>query len=89
MNSPGGSPCGSRRAGSMLVYLFSSYACCAVGRSAQAVVNEVRDQFLQRPGIMTYQEKPDYARCVSMVAESALREMIKPGLLAVCAPVAI
>eukprot|EP00240_Pyramimonas_obovata_P003547 CAMPEP_0118922970 /NCGR_PEP_ID=MMETSP1169-20130426/1684_1 /TAXON_ID=36882 /ORGANISM="Pyramimonas obovata, Strain CCMP722" /LENGTH=837 /DNA_ID=CAMNT_0006863899 /DNA_START=95 /DNA_END=2608 /DNA_ORIENTATION=+ len=75
--------------GSMLVYLFSSYACSAVGRSAQAVVNEVRDQFLQRPGIMTYQEKPDYARCVSMVAASALREMIKPGLLAVCAPVAI
>eukprot|EP00241_Pyramimonas_parkeae_P017767 CAMPEP_0114292836 /NCGR_PEP_ID=MMETSP0059-20121206/9277_1 /TAXON_ID=36894 /ORGANISM="Pyramimonas parkeae, Strain CCMP726" /LENGTH=837 /DNA_ID=CAMNT_0001414517 /DNA_START=70 /DNA_END=2583 /DNA_ORIENTATION=+ len=72
--------------GSMLVYLFSAYACSAVGRSAQAVVNEVRDQFLQRPGIMTYQEKPDYARCVSIVAASALREMIKPGCLAVGAP---
>jgi len=71
------------------VFLFSSYACAAVGRSAQAVVNEVREQFLQRPGIMTYQEKPDYNRCVSMVAASALREMIKPGLLAVCSPVAI
>jgi hypothetical protein len=50
---------------------------------------QVREQFLQRPGIMTYQEKPDYNRCVSMVAASALREMIKPGLLAVCSPVAI
>jgi Na+/H+-translocating membrane pyrophosphatase len=46
----------------------------------------VRDQFRERPGIMTYQEKPDYARCVSIVAESALREMIKPGILAVAAP---
>jgi H(+)-translocating pyrophosphatase len=72
--------------GSMLVYVFSALACSAVGRSAQAVVNEVRDQFRERPGIMTYQEKPDYARCVSIVAESALKEMIKPGICAVAAP---
>jgi len=72
--------------GSMLVYLFSSMACASVGRAAQAVVKEVRSQFLERPGIMTYQEKPDYARCVSIVATAALQEMIKPGLLAVASP---
>ncbi|GMH36337.1 hypothetical protein BSKO_04205 [Bryopsis sp. KO-2023] len=72
--------------GSMLVYLFSAWACVAVGRSAQEVVNEVRRQFAERPGIMTFNEKPDYARCVSIVAESALREMVRPGLLAVFAP---
>ncbi|KAK3265825.1 pyrophosphate-energized membrane proton pump, partial [Cymbomonas tetramitiformis] len=75
--------------GSMTVYLFSAFSCAAVGRSAQAVVQEVRLQFMQRPGIMTYQEKPDYARCVSIVAASALTEMIKPGVLAVGSPIAI
>ena len=73
----------------MLVYLFSAWACAAVGKSAQEVVLEVRRQFIERPGIMNYTEKPDYARCVSIVAESALREMIKPGLLAVSAPVVV
>ncbi|KAK9804629.1 hypothetical protein WJX73_001042 [Symbiochloris irregularis] len=72
--------------GACLVFLFSAWACMAVGRSAQAVVTEVRRQFAERPGIMTYAEKPDYARCVSMVAASALKEMVKPGLLAVLAP---
>eukprot|EP00245_Coleochaete_scutata_P018811 TRINITY_DN9973_c0_g1_i1.p1 TRINITY_DN9973_c0_g1~~TRINITY_DN9973_c0_g1_i1.p1 ORF type:complete len:814 (+),score=162.03 TRINITY_DN9973_c0_g1_i1:382-2823(+) len=75
--------------GAMLIYLFSAWSCAAVGRSAQEVVNEVRRQFLERPGIMTYQEKPDYARCVSIVAASALREMIRPGILAVCAPIVV
>ena len=72
--------------GSALVYLFTSWACVAVGRSAQEVVNEVRRQFQERPGIMTYSEKPDYARCVSIVAASALKEMVKPGILAVSSP---
>eukprot|EP00239_Pterosperma_sp_CCMP1384_P002465 CAMPEP_0197850278 /NCGR_PEP_ID=MMETSP1438-20131217/14870_1 /TAXON_ID=1461541 /ORGANISM="Pterosperma sp., Strain CCMP1384" /LENGTH=800 /DNA_ID=CAMNT_0043463359 /DNA_START=265 /DNA_END=2667 /DNA_ORIENTATION=+ len=75
--------------GSMLVFLFSSLACSAVGRSAQAVVSEVRLQFLQRPGIMTYHEKPDYGRCVSIVAASALKEMVKPGMLAVFGPIVV
>mmetsp|Transcript_8281 Transcript_8281/g.30545 ORF Transcript_8281/g.30545 Transcript_8281/m.30545 type:complete len:801 (-) Transcript_8281:107-2509(-) len=75
--------------GAMLVYLFAAWACAAVGRSAQEVVNEVRRQFMERPGIMTRQEKPDYARCVSIVAASALREMIKPGLLAVGFPIVL
>eukprot|EP00250_Pteridium_aquilinum_P024245 c2872_g1_i2 orf=637-3051(-) len=75
--------------GSMLIYLFSAWACVAVGRTAQEVVNEVRRQFIERPGIMTYQEKPDYGRCVSIVASAALREMIKPGALAVLSPIVI
>ncbi|EFN56974.1 hypothetical protein CHLNCDRAFT_143568 [Chlorella variabilis] len=72
--------------GAMLVFLFSSWSFAAVGRTAQEVVNEVRRQFAERPGIMNYTEKPDYARCVSIVAASALRAMIKPGVLAVAAP---
>ncbi|XRA99387.1 H+-translocating diphosphatase [Pycnococcus provasolii] len=75
--------------GSMLVYLFTAWSMLAVGRSAQEVVNEVRRQFAERPGIMSYQEKPDYARCVSIVAASAIKEMVKPGVLAVCGPVVI
>jgi len=75
--------------GSMIVYLFTAFACTAVGRSAQEVVTEVRRQFRERPGIMTREEKPDYGRCVSIVAQSALREMIKPGILAVGSPIVI
>ncbi|CAM6037711.1 unnamed protein product [Sphagnum compactum] len=75
--------------GSMLIFLFSAWACTAVGRTAQEVVNEVRRQFAERPGIMTYQVKPDYARCVSIVASASLREMIKPGALAVISPIVL
>ncbi|CAM6016977.1 unnamed protein product [Sphagnum balticum] len=75
--------------GSMLIFLFSAWACAAVGRTAQEVVNEVRRQFQERPGIMAYQEKPDYARCVSIVASASLREMIKPGILAVVSPIVL
>ncbi|GER48301.1 K(+)-insensitive pyrophosphate-energized protonpump [Striga asiatica] len=73
--------------GSMLIFLFSAWACAAVGRSAQEVVNEVRRQFIERPGIMDYKEKPDYGRCVSIVASASLREMIKPGALAIISPI--
>lgn len=72
--------------GSMLVYLFSSFAIAAVGKSAQDVVKEVRRQFAENPGIMTYDTKPDYERCVSIVAKSALRGMVKPGVVAVSGP---
>jgi H+-translocating diphosphatase len=75
--------------GSALVYLFSAWSITAVGRSAQEVVREVRRQFAERPGIMTYSEKPDYARCVAIVAASALREMVRPGALAVLSPIAV
>ncbi|KAG8365018.1 hypothetical protein BUALT_Bualt18G0059300 [Buddleja alternifolia] len=75
--------------GSMLIYLFSAWACAAVGRTAQEVVNEVRRQFIERPGIMDYKEKPDYGRCVSIVASASLREMIKPGALAIISPIVV
>ncbi|KAF8007649.1 hypothetical protein BT93_K1597 [Corymbia citriodora subsp. variegata] len=75
--------------GSMLIYLFSAWACSAVGRTAQEVVAEVRRQFIERPGIMDYKEKPDYGRCVAIVATASLREMIKPGALAIISPITI
>jgi len=75
--------------GAMLVFLFSAWACKAVGRSAQEVVKEVRRQFQEKPGIMTYQDKPDHGRCVSIVAASALREMVAPGALAVLMPIIV
>ena len=75
--------------GAMLTYLFSSLAIKAVGRTAQMVVQDVRDQFRENPGIMAGTSKPDYARCVSIVTAAALREMVVPGLLAVGLPVAV
>ncbi|KAL6659992.1 hypothetical protein ACP70R_002114 [Stipagrostis hirtigluma subsp. patula] len=75
--------------GSMLIFLFSAWACSAVGKTAQEVVNEVRRQFIERPGIMEYKEKPDYGRCVAIVASASLREMIRPGALAIISPMAI
>ena len=75
--------------GAMLTYLFSSMAIKAVGRTAQMVVKDVRDQFRENPGIMAGTSKPDYARCVSIVTGAALKEMVLPGLLAVGLPVAV
>jgi len=75
--------------GAMLTYLFSSMAIKAVGRTAQMVVKDVRDQFRENPGIMEGTSKPDYARCVSIVTGAALKEMVLPGLLAVGLPVAV
>ena len=75
--------------GATLVFIFSSWSCVAVGTTAQEVVNEVRRQFNERPGIMSGTEKPDYARCVAIVATSALKAMTKPGLLAVAGPVSV
>ncbi|CAI8601505.1 unnamed protein product [Vicia faba] len=75
--------------GAMLIFVFSAWACAAVGRTAQEVVNEVRRQFIERPGIMDYKEKPDYARCVAIVASASLKEMIKPGALAIISPIVV
>ena len=75
--------------GAMLTYLFSSLAIKAVGRTAQMVVQDVRDQFRENPGIMAGTSKPDYARCVNIVTSAALKEMVVPGLLAVGLPVAV
>ncbi len=75
--------------GAMLTYLFSSLAIKAVGRTAQMVVEDVRNQFRENPGIMAGTSKPDYARCVNIVTSAALKEMVVPGLLAVGLPVAV
>jgi K(+)-stimulated pyrophosphate-energized sodium pump len=75
--------------GAMLTYLFSSLAIKAVGRTAQMVVQDVRDQFRENPGIMAGTSKPDYARCVNIVTSAALKEMVVPGLLAVGLPVVV
>jgi len=75
--------------GAMLTYLFSSMAIKAVGRTAQMVVQDVRNQFREDPGIMAGTSKPDYGRCVHIVTGAALKEMVLPGLLAVGLPVAV
>ncbi len=75
--------------GTMLVFLFSSLAIRAVGRSGSANIEEVRRQFRENPGIMEGTVKPDFARCVDITARSALREMVAPGLLAVGMPIVV
>jgi K(+)-stimulated pyrophosphate-energized sodium pump len=75
--------------GAMLVYLFSSLAIRAVGRAGSAIIEEVRAQFRDHPGIMKGTERPNYARVVDITTASALRNMIPPGLLAVGAPILV
>eukprot|EP01084_Bolivina_argentea_P307929 532311_1 len=75
--------------GIMMVFLFTGWSIDAVGRTAQMVVGEVRRQFREIPGIMEHQAKPDYGKCVEIVTKSALREMIRPALLALLMPVAV
>ncbi|MFY9931951.1 MAG: sodium-translocating pyrophosphatase [Streptosporangiaceae bacterium] len=75
--------------GAAVVFFFASLLIMAVGRAAQRVVLEVRNQFRTHPGIMTYEEKPDYSRVVDIVTRDSLRELITPGLLAVMAPIAV
>jgi len=75
--------------GAMLVMIFSSLAIRAVGRAAYAVINNVREQFRNNPGIMQGTSKPDYGQCVDIVTRAALREMVAPGLLVVVMTVAV
>ena len=75
--------------GGMMPFLFSSYAMNAVGRAAQAMIEEVRRQFREIPGLMQGKAQAEYARCVDISTTAAIREMVMPGLLAVCVPVIV
>jgi K(+)-stimulated pyrophosphate-energized sodium pump len=75
--------------GAMIVFLFTSLAIRAVGNAAGDMIEEVRRQFREDPGIMAGTSDPDYARCVDISVRSALREMVLPGALAVAGPVLV
>jgi K(+)-stimulated pyrophosphate-energized sodium pump len=75
--------------GAMLVYLFSAMAIRAVGKTAASIIEEVRRQFREDPGIMAGTSKPDYGHCVDITAKAGLRQMIAPGLLVVLAPIVV
>ncbi|MCS7001276.1 MAG: sodium/proton-translocating pyrophosphatase [Dehalococcoidia bacterium] len=75
--------------GAMLVFLFSALAIRAVGSAASEIINEVRRQFRENPGIMQGTVRPDYSRCVDITTRAALREMVAPGMLAVAGPVIV
>ncbi|HZK00709.1 MAG TPA: sodium-translocating pyrophosphatase [Tissierellaceae bacterium] len=75
--------------GGMLPFLFSAMTMDAVGKAAYAMIEEVRRQFREIPGIMEGTATPEYAKCVDISTKSALREMIIPGMLAVISPVAV
>ncbi|TWR27859.1 sodium-translocating pyrophosphatase [Mucilaginibacter achroorhodeus] len=75
--------------GGMIPFIFSALAISAVGRAAMAMVEEVRRQFREIPGIMEYKAKPEYEKCVAISTQASIREMIAPGLIALVTPLII
>ncbi|MBE6899324.1 MAG: sodium-translocating pyrophosphatase [Ruminococcaceae bacterium] len=75
--------------GGMLTMLFSALTMNSVGKAANQMIEEVRRQFREFPGIMAGTQKPDYARCVDISTGAALKEMLLPGLLAIVCPIAV
>jgi K(+)-stimulated pyrophosphate-energized sodium pump len=75
--------------GGMIPFIFSSLAIAAVGRAAMDMVNEVRRQFREIPGIMEYKAKPEYEKCVAISTKASIREMIAPGAIALIVPVLV
>ncbi|RPA67998.1 sodium-translocating pyrophosphatase [Cyclobacteriaceae bacterium YHN15] len=75
--------------GAMIPFIFSSLAIAAVGRAAMDMVNEVRRQFREIPGIMEYKAKPEYEKCVEISTKASLREMVAPGAIALLTPIIV
>ena len=75
--------------GGMLPFLFSAFTMSSVGKAANKMIEEVRRQFREKPGILKGTEKPDYTKCVSISTTAALKEMILPGIMAVVAPLLV
>ncbi len=75
--------------GGMIPFIFSSLAIAAVGRAAMAMVQEVRRQFREIPGIMEYENEPEYDKCVAISTEASLREMMLPGMIAILVPIIV
>ncbi len=73
--------------GAMIPFIFSSLAIAAVGKAAMAMVQEVRRQFKEIPGIMDYKAEPEYKKCIAISTQASLREMVLPGLIALLVPV--
>src|SRR6201996_7350683 len=75
--------------GGMIPFIFSALAISAVGRAAMSMVEEVRRQFREIPGIMEYKGKPEYEKCVAISTKASIREMVAPGLIALLTPMIV
>jgi len=73
----------------MIPFIFSSLAIAAVGKAAMDMVQEVRRQFKEIPGIMEYKAKPEYEKCVAISTQASIREMIAPGAIALLSPIIV